>query len=457
MEFHSGSQHLDAAAAPHRPDRPSIEELEDPPRRRGINQIAQHPPLYYAIAGGVVHGAEIVTGDPIGPFDLEVWVYRLVSILVVAPLPLIIYRIGRRVGLPGHVAVAATLFPLAVPNYLHIGSVVNNDSLLILLFSVLTLLVVRLADGDVGSRAAALAGLVTGLALYTKGFALVMPLWVLVALVVALRRLGRAQLDRVVLAGLVYAVVSTATGGWWWLANLIRYGQLSPSRYGELVQPIEDDARDIGDFVRTWGAITTRRFWGDFGWFDVHIPTVAVAAATAVVLVAVVTVCARRDRVAGTPIGDRLRLAAPLVLLVIVQFANALRAYIELGRMPGLQGRYWFGAMAALGVVVALGLANLLPRAVPLLRIAILAGAAAMNALGMWAMLGHCWGAPGSAVSERLRAAIAWAPMEGEIIVAGAVVGALVLAVTVVQLVALAFRLSTFDGAHRPPGHGRAG
>jgi hypothetical protein len=61
-------------------------------------------------------------------------------------------------------------------------------------------------------------------------------------------------------------------------------GELLPSRHDDLVQPIESTARDIGEFVETWGLITTRRFWGDFGWFDVHIPDAAVATASGVVI-----------------------------------------------------------------------------------------------------------------------------------------------------------------------------
>lgn len=451
VEFHSGSRNLEAAEAPNRGDRPSIDELEEPPRSRGANQLPQHPPLYYAIAGGLERGVDAVTGDPIRAFDLEAWFYRLVSMLIIAPVPVLIYRTGRRLALPEPVSTAATLFPLAVPNYLHIGSVANNDSLLILLFCALTPLVVRLADGDVGLRAAALAGFVTGLAMYTKGFALVMPFWVLAGLVVALRRLGTDHIGRVARAGVVYSAASLAAGGWWWIANVIRYGQLAPSRYGELVQPIEDDARDLVMFLRTWGELTTRRFWGDFGWFDVHIPGVAVIAASAVVVTALVVACARRDRVAATPVGNRLLLAAPFVLLVALQFRNALQAYLDLGRMPGLQGRYWFGAMAALAVIVALGIANLRPSLVRLLPIGMLAGAVAMNVLGVRAMLGHYWGAPGSTVTERIRAAVAWAPMEGEMIAIGAIVGLVVGLATVAQLVVAAIPPAVPTGDDQTP------
>ena len=122
--------------------------------------------------------------------------------------------------------------------------------------------------------------------------------------------------------------------------------------------------------------------------------------------------------------------------------------------MPGLQGRYWFGAMAALAVIVALGLANLLHRAVRVLPLGMFTAAVAMNAFGVSAMLGHYWGAPGSAISERLRAVIAWAPIEGELIAAGALAAGALLVATLVQLVLLSRRPSddeTSSDAGGPP------
>jgi hypothetical protein len=437
-DFHNGSEHLEAGAAPSRGDRPSIDELDQRERSGSINQLPQHPPLYYVIAGSAERVAELVTGDPLGAYDLETWFYRLVSIAIVSPLPIVIWRTARRIGLPDMVALGATLFPLTVPNYLHMGAAVNNDSLMLLLFWLLTPLVIRLAQGDVGLRTSALAGLVTGLALFTKGFAFVLPLWVLGALAVALRRLGRPHLRRVAHAGLTYAALALATGGWWWVANVIRYGELAPSRYSDLVSPVENDSRDLGKFVEQWSTITTRRFWGDFG--GLYIPGYVVAAASVVVIVGIVIACTRRDRVAGTPVGDRLLLAAPFLLLVAVQFANALRGYLALGRMPGLQGRYWFGAMAALAVIVTLGLANLLRHAVRVLPLGMFAAAVAMNTFGVAAMLGHHWGAPGSAIKDRFGAVVAWAPVEGELIAGGAVLGGGILAATIVQLVLLSKR-----------------
>jgi small subunit ribosomal protein S36 len=112
VHFGSRSQRLEWSEAPHKDDRPSFDELDEQPRRRPINQLSQHPPLYYAVSGTLERAIEVVTGDPIGAFDVEVWFYRLVSIVMVAPLPFVVWAVGRRVGLPKPVAIAATLIPL---------------------------------------------------------------------------------------------------------------------------------------------------------------------------------------------------------------------------------------------------------------------------------------------------------------------------------------------------------
>lgn len=445
-----GQQHLTAVEAPMRRARPSFDELDRIDRPRGINHLSQHPPLYYAVAGTLERGAEIVTRDDNPAYDLEAWFYRFVSILLVLPLPLLIWVTGRRLGLPPTVGIAATLVPLAIPQFLHIGSAANNDSLMWLLFWLFTPLVLRLAGGDVRPRTAALAGLVTGLALYTKGFAVVLPIWALAALLVAWRRLGRGATRRLAGAGLLYAGVAVVFGGWWWLANLVRFGEPLPSRYGDIVKPAPNAGRDYGRFLETWASLTNRRFWGDFGIFDVHLATTVVTVATVVTLVGIGTCLLRRDRVAGSPIGDRLLLAAPFLLLVAVQFAGALRGYAHLGRTPGLQGRYWFGALAALAVIVALGLANLIRRGVRWQPLAILVAAAVMNALAVRTILPFFWGVPSDSPVDRVRAVVSWSPFPGWLLVAGGVIGGAVAVGTAVQLVLVA-RGGERDEAGTPP------
>jgi len=453
VQFGSRSANLEADAAPPKGDRPSIEELEEPPVTTGINQLPQHPPLYYVTTGAAMWTVEAVAGDPLGDFMLETWFYRLISALFVTTLPVVIWRICRLVGSPRSVTVAAMLFPLAIPQYLHIGSSTNNDNLVLMFIWMLTPVVVRVADGALSPRTAALAGALTGLAFLTKIYAMVMPLWILGALVVAVWRADRSNLRTATRFGVIYGLVALVCGGWWWVRNVVLYGRVFPSRFNEIAPPPVDAPRDLWDYVNTWAYATTGRFWGDFGWYDTQLPGVAFGIASGVCVVALAAGCLRRDDVAGTARATRLLLVAPFLVLVSAQFTNSLRAYLDTGRMAGLQGRYWFGAIAGLAVVISLGLANLAGRWRRYLPLAMLGGVVAMQAVAMVAILRFYWGAPGSGLGDRLRAVVAWAPLPGELLAVGAVLGLVVGVVAVAHVVAPVRRPDPDEpgGATPPP------
>ncbi len=452
MRFADRSRHLTADEAPPKDRMPSIEDLADPPRRAAPNYMPQHPPLYYGLAGGIGWAAERVLGDPVGSFVVENWLYRLVSVALVAPLPIIIWRTARRLRLPDSVRLAAALLPLAIPQLLHNGAAVNNDSLMWLLFWLLTPLVLRIADGDLGTATVAAAGVLTGLALLTKGFALVLPAWVIAAVVVAARRGDATDRARARRAGAQYLVVALAVGGWWWIRNLVLYQDLAPTRITAMMPSGDDAPTGIGAFVEQW-LTTTSRFWGDFGWYYTRIPVVAVVAGTALLLLGLGRACVSRDTATAGRRTERLLLAAPFILLVTGQAANSLRVYLVTGRIGGMHGRYWFGGLAALLVVVAAGLATLMRRHLHLMPAAAFVAAAVMQVLAVRAILGFYWGAPGSSLADRLRALVAWAPLPGEVLAAGAVVGAAA-AVAVAVVVARLARRGAPGGADPRSGEG---
>ena len=427
VRFGDQAAHLEAGDAPPKSERPAFEDLASPPMPTGINQLPQHPPLYYVTTGLAMWAAEAVVGDPIGDFVLETWLYRAMSIAFVAVLPLAVWRVCELLGAARTVTVTAMLVPLAIPQLMHIGASANNDNLVLAFMWLSTPVVLRIARGALGTRTAVLAGVLTGLGLLTKLYASVLPIWVLGALLLAVRRARRANLGAAVRFAVVYGVVALVTGGWWWIRNIVLYGELTPSRFSELVPPT-DRPRDLWAFLDAWAYSTTRRFWGDFGWYDTHISGVVVAVDTAVCLLALAVGCARPDRVTGTPRSFRLLLVAPLLALIVGQFSLALRGYINTGRMAGLQGRYWFGAVAGLAVVVALGLANLVGRRQRWLPLGALAAVAGMQLAAMSTIFGFYWGEPGSALADRVRAVVAWAALPGELLGVGAVLGVVAVA-----------------------------
>ncbi|MGH3440852.1 MAG: glycosyltransferase family 39 protein, partial [Nitriliruptorales bacterium] len=147
------------------------------------NQLANHPPLYYYVTGAVSAVLSAVVEVFAGPLDFlqSVWLMRLVSVAMVAPLPFLAWATARRIGAPPVAAVAAAAVPLAIPQLTHIGAAVNNDNLLTLAFGVLTLLLVAVWDGDVRPRLAVVVGAVGAVSLLAKGFALVLPPWIAAA------------------------------------------------------------------------------------------------------------------------------------------------------------------------------------------------------------------------------------------------------------------------------------
>jgi hypothetical protein len=241
-------------------------------------------------------------------------------------------------------------------------------------------------------------------------------------------------------AGALYAATAMVVGGWWWVRNLVLYKAISPSA----VDTMEADPEDLdiawGQFLELWSNRTTQRFWGDFsGGPPTHLPGWMFGLATVVVFVGIAAGCRRRDRVAGVPFGERALLAAPLLLLIVTQFAFAFRGYLRSGRFPGMHGRYLYGALAGLSVIVLLGLANIV-RSRRWLPLAVLFAAGVMNVTAIPRIMAHFWGEPGSPMGDQARAMIAWAPLPGELIGAGALVGALVVAGTLVQAGRVALR-----------------
>jgi hypothetical protein len=85
---------------PPRDERPSIAELgveRDSVGQLLPNQITQHPPLYYALQAGVL---AVLPGSADWPYDATVGVLRLVSVLLMAPLPLLAWATARALRAP---------------------------------------------------------------------------------------------------------------------------------------------------------------------------------------------------------------------------------------------------------------------------------------------------------------------------------------------------------------------
>ena len=433
VRLDEGSRHLRRGEALPRSDRPTRAELReaspepgaDPASPERVNHMAQHPPAYYLyLAGASVVTDALVPGTGLGPYDQEVATMRLLSLVLVVPLPVLAWATARASKASEPIAVAAAVVPLGIPQLTHIGAGVNNDALLLLLMGILTLMAVRLATGHVDRRGVVVAGALTGVALLVKAFAFVVPIWLVVALAYGVRRGRRRPL---VIGG--YLAVAFVTGGWWWVANLVRYGSLSPSiEYARLERTGAGAEPDVSGWLAEWLPNMSERFWGSFGWVELPLPGAWTVPATAVVVVAVAAALLGRRRPVRGPLAPVLLL--PTVLLATFVFLSGLRLY-RLTAVPAMvQGRYLFGGLVGLSVLVAIGLGRLLGRRAALLPALLLAAAAAMQLRGVATLLDAFWGAEGSGVAASLAAAAAWSPWPPGVLVPLTGVGAAIVVAT---------------------------
>jgi small subunit ribosomal protein S36 len=380
---------FDEADAPPRSRRPDVDDLggttpDDDARRLGsdgsvragypyvYNQMPQHPPLYYEAMATVLRVERwVLPGDDLPSLDREIGLLRLANVLLLVPLPLLAWAIVRRLGGDDRAGTVAAVLPLCVPQLSHIGAAVNNDNLFALVGAGLAVLLAGVARGrrtratDVG------VGVVLGLALLTKAFAVMFVPWVVIAYLVGWRTTrGRRPVVPLALTG----VVALAVGGWWWLANWVREGEPAPTTES-LTRTTADrpDGFSPDRLSYAWtfaGRMVTRSWaWVGFGTPKFDLPVALVALAVGAILVA--TVVALRHARPGLRLaaGDGLRridvaLAwLPVILLVAFVYRRAWGLFETTGRSAFVQGRYLFGVGAAPAAVAAIGAVRLHRRA----------------------------------------------------------------------------------------------
>jgi hypothetical protein len=383
------------------------------------NQMIQHPPLVYALGAGLLAAAP---GSQDWAYDRQVFLLRLLNIALVAPLPALAWLAGRRFGLAEPLAQAAALVPLAVPGLTRVGSSFNNDGIIILATAALTVLLAGVVRADLRLRTAAFSGAWLGVAMLSKAFALALPVVIVAAYLVGWRAAptsrppatgaGRRAVARLRAGAaslpwkpaLLAVGLGAALGGWWWVRNAVLYGAVSPN--GWATDPPRREPLLLPESSFTWFwyffRVMISRFWGGLGLFEPpQLSPVAIVTATVVVTACCVAALARRPPRDDDRLVERLdrfaRSAAPAVLLLPIAFTCLMvgqRSHAEYERYTrgiAVQGRYLYLGLAGLAVVTVLGLHRLLGGRDRLVGPIVLAGALAMQALGLLAVCSYYW------------------------------------------------------------------
>ena len=404
-----GTKPLDKALVrvPARGQRKSLPELGGDVQVTGgnPNQIVQHPPLYYAIQAVGVR----LLGAYDWSYDTLVELMRLLDALLLTPLPLLVWAMSRRLQTSSRVGVAAAALSLGVPGLARTGGMVNNDAFLVLTATAMLLGLLHVATGDLSRRTAVVVGLLTGLALLSKGFGLTLLPLVVLAYVLGLRAASRPL--RTGVRPLALALfVGFLSGGIWWARNIVVYGHLQTNGFGEKAaariagppRPANLPAT-LGPYLHAIHVLLMPSFWGGIG--VTSAPTMSVRESDwLTVLAALLVVAGIAWGVRGQ--GNRLALlllTLPLPLAMLPFLSESYRVYVSHNLIAGLQGRYLYLAVAGLALAGAVAADRLLGKARDWLPVVAVVAVLAMQLLNGVRLVRSLWLPPSGGT---LRAAL---------------------------------------------------
>lgn len=395
--------------------RPELNAFSDWQISQQVNRMTQHPPLYYLAVGTISQSAMSIV--PLAydlSFDQQLWLYRLVTLLMVAPLPLLAFYLARQVAADETIQLSAAAFPLVIPGlHMRNGAMINNDNLLLLLVGVLLIAICMIATGDIRLRTTLLVGTLLGLSLLTKGLAIVMIPVVLLAYIMAYKRGSPRKI--VSIRVLQAASLSFAVGGWWLLRNLIKYGTPQPGGAGlRVVQPDAGFQPNLLDWFTDAAVTNVTTFFGFFGISDPLRRVVLVG------LILFVAVGLGWGLFKGRHDHRRLWLVlVPTIFMTLLLMYKSLSLYVDTALVAGENGRYFYPWLASIGLGVSGGYVAFADRLrrhgrPPTLRryipLAFLVLGLSLQYTVIRDSMTSFWGPLGGALTDQWESLVAWAP-----------------------------------------------
>lgn len=174
---------------------------------------ALQPPLYYWLMAPVLRIVER------SDLPTQVLLLRWISVAIASLALPLTFTIGRRLMQNQHAALGCAAVVALMPGFATDVARVSNESVSVVLFSLLAWMGLKIIARERDARNGALLGVFLGLGLLTKAYFLTAVPPVLVLLVCTHRRKYRAALTPV--------AVALAIAGWWYVRNLVTTGTLS--------------------------------------------------------------------------------------------------------------------------------------------------------------------------------------------------------------------------------------
>jgi hypothetical protein len=202
--------------------------LSNTPDRRRTIWVANHPPLYYALAAPVVKIAEAVDGETNGFRSMRL----LSSLFITASVAATALFAREAFGGNGVLVVAAAGMTAALPHVTGAGGLAYNDALGFLLTAAALAIAARIVRrGPTWPRIAGAAAVVSAAALTRAELLLLAPM-MLAAFGASIYARSDRPRRRVLVGQLAcVAAVPVVASAWFYLRNLDRYGSWTGSEY----------------------------------------------------------------------------------------------------------------------------------------------------------------------------------------------------------------------------------
>jgi hypothetical protein len=324
-----------------------------------LNWAAHHPPLYYLLGVPIERALK---DKSIFTRGFALRLYSLVLSTFTIVLAALIGRILFRDDCPEWLLLPCLM--VFSPGYSLHQSCINNDHLVILLYTLLLYLLLKWQDEAIGPKRAIALGVICGLGMLTK--MLFVTAFVVVAIYFALN--GREFCRAARRAAAWYAIFlasALAVCGWWFVRNLMVYGKpyITATTYlPSKVSPVEITFLDF---------FLSEKFiaWIGVGWLTL---TTSRADLILVILLFAISgagyvraLCLgfwRKQEIFGPRLFKRFALLFYAVIVhALIVFYIVSSGSMKVGQFRALHGRYFFEVYAAIAAIWALGVCKLLP------------------------------------------------------------------------------------------------
>jgi len=332
------------------------------------NWCAHHPPLYYLLMLPI----DVALSEK--PIFTRVHAIRLLSSLLSTITIIIAALAGRLIfGTKSLIWLLVPALFLFSPVFTFDQACINNDHLLILLYSLLLYLMLKWSEAQLTAGKIAVLGVIVGLGLLSKLlFLTAIPV---VCLFVWMKERGHGirSLKRAASKLALFTAVFLAVSGWWFLRNYLLYG--IPIITATTIRPASKMPVDIGliDILLStslWGWITTGWFFriGSHTGFSPSKTSYQLTyllfeiTVLGLVRAAFLKIFMRR-RLLTPQAAKRLRiLAYSVVIHTLIIFTQVAKGSMSVGMYRAFSGRYLLPVAIGLGAYFAFGIENLLPR-----------------------------------------------------------------------------------------------